>query len=262
MASLSRVNPKTSKHGLVAIHRRISPHFVLTTISVGLWIRLAERLHLPLPFGPKVQQAIWHYIVHSPALEFYELTLGRPPIRTFDRTDFDTQAVEATDAYPFTVYAFREVDEPGGRRGSCQDYDTRRAIDASAELQSLRVGEAVERFTDRLVVAGTQGARDAVLIPDTVSVDTVLTLQQYCLLERIGRSRWNGETTNGRFPLDKYNQFHLRCVLTVEMGGGGFICAIQFPFLMINVHVHHSQQTDDPHSSARQAAVLREGQRA
>lgn len=182
----------------------------------SLWIRLSERLHVPLPLSPKIQQAIWHYIVRSPALLFYELAAIRPPIRTFDRTEFDTQAADPAEGYPFTVYDILEVEETnaiggtGVERGSCQDYYTRRAIDAPAELHSLRVEEALQRWPDRLVVAGTQGTREAVLVPNTVSVDTVLSLNQYCLLERIGRARWNGETTNGRFPLNQYNQFHLR----------------------------------------------------
>lgn len=132
-------------------------------------------------------------------------------MRIFDRIDFDTQTADLAAGYPFTVYAFREVDLPAvPLRGSCQDFDTRRAVCARTELWPLRLDEVCARWPNRLVMAGTQGAREAVLIPATVSVDTTLTLHQYCLLERIGRARWNGEATNGRFPLNEYNQFHLR----------------------------------------------------
>lgn len=117
-------------------------------------------------------------------------------------------------AYPFTVYAFREVEVEGppGQtlRGSCQDYDTRTPIDAAATLHDQSLEQVVERWGGRLIVAATQSVREAVLFPPTVSILTQLTLHQYCLLERIGRSRWNGETTCGRFPLNEYNQFHLR----------------------------------------------------
>lgn len=184
----------------------------------ALWTRLAERLAWPQPLHPKVQQTIWHFICQSESFEFYELTAERPPLRTFDRNDYDPQSAQPNGPAPFTMYAFREVDLPAGVdgrtspvRGSCQDWDTRRGpLDAIAELQPLSVAEAVERWGSRLVVAATQGVREAALIPDSVSVDTTLSLHQFCLLERIGRARWNGEATSGRFPLNEYNQFHVR----------------------------------------------------
>jgi len=54
----------------------------------------------------------------------------------------------------------------------------------------------LRRWGNKFVVVGTQKLRESVLIPNTVSEMLELNTLQYCVLERIGRSRYNGELTH------------------------------------------------------------------
>lgn len=50
-------------------------------------------------------------------------------------------------------------------------------------------------------MVASQQLRESILIPPTIYLDTDLTLLQYCILERVGRSRYNGEATQGKWSL-------------------------------------------------------------
>lgn len=66
----------------------------------------------------------------------------------------------------------------------------------------------------KLIIAASQRLRENVLIPSVVSGSVILNIHQYCILERIGRSRFNGEITQGKFAMtdtgEPNNFFHSR----------------------------------------------------
>lgn len=57
------------------------------------------------------------------------------------------------------------------------------------------------RYGNRLVIVASQKLRNAVLIPSNVGRVCDINNHAYCILERIGRSRYFGETTSGSFSL-------------------------------------------------------------
>lgn len=64
-------------------------------------------------------------------------------------------------------------------------------------------------------MVGSQALRESVLIPATITIETELTILQYCILERVGRARYNGEATQGKWSLsdivrDAVNFHYLR----------------------------------------------------
>lgn len=53
----------------------------------------------------------------------------------------------------------------------------------------------------RFVIVASQSLRNALLIPPTVSKEIELNISCYCILERLGRARYNGELTHGKYSL-------------------------------------------------------------
>lgn len=98
-----------------------------------------------------------------------------------------------------------EIDEPSGvikykynpinvegERGSCEFYDSRIQV-SNEELSQLTIDEMLERYGQALVIVASQKQRNKVL----GLFNDDLNLQQYCILERIGRSRELGEFSAG-----------------------------------------------------------------
>lgn len=72
------------------------------------------------------------------------------------------------------------------------------------------------RWGNKLVLVGSQTLRESVLLPPSCTPNLQIGIQQYCMLERIGRARFNGEVTSGKHsicdPNEPQNSFHLRLV--------------------------------------------------
>lgn len=79
-----------------------------------------------------------------------------------------------------------------GERGSCEFYDSRIQV-SNEELSQLTIDEMLERYGQALVIVASQKQRNKVL----GLFNDDLNLQQYCILERIGRSRELGEFSAG-----------------------------------------------------------------
>lgn len=55
---------------------------------LALWLRLAHRLHNPLPFSKPFMIQIWSICVQIREFAFYELESAREPLIIFDRYQF------------------------------------------------------------------------------------------------------------------------------------------------------------------------------
>lgn len=59
----------------------------------------------------------------------------------------------------------------------------------------------ISRWGHKLVVVANQAARNRALRNPDVNPNLELTVMQYCVLERVGRSRYHGDVTQGKVSL-------------------------------------------------------------
>lgn len=57
------------------------------------------------------------------------------------------------------------------------------------------------RYGRQLVIVASQSLRDSLLLPPTLPNDVEISTATYCILERLGRARYNGELAQGKFSL-------------------------------------------------------------
>lgn len=84
-------------------------------------------------------------------------------------------------------------------KGSCSTYYTRKDLKHSIKNTSL--DEVTEKYGLSLVIVASQSARRRALVDPLVSPTLDLSPMQYCFLERVGRSRYHGEVTQGKLSL-------------------------------------------------------------
>ncbi|XP_049535938.1 general transcription factor 3C polypeptide 1 [Anopheles darlingi] len=170
-----------------------------TTLDT-LWYNISQRMKLSLPIPTKLSNTLWPQIVRNPEFEFHLLLNERNPHQPYDRfayVDAETGIPQLPEVYPGHRFRYNLI-ERNGVRGSCEEYETRSPIPRD-ELQSISWTEVEQRYGRRFVIVASQRLRESFLIPGNCT--TELTGIQYCMLEWIGRSRFNGETSQGRFSL-------------------------------------------------------------
>ncbi|XP_064009165.1 general transcription factor 3C polypeptide 1 isoform X2 [Pogoniulus pusillus] len=194
----------------------------------ALWQRLATRLPpFPLRLEPATQQLLWAALCAQPDLRFYLLPRARPPLRLHDRyeeIDHETGVVEtkrdpatADDIYPVHMI----LDNKDGIQGSCQYFKER--VDITDQIRSEDLQpcstylEAVEKWGEKLVIVASQEQRYRALIGWRGDPDLKLPDFSYCILERLGRARWQGELQrdlhSGAFKVDAGKMHYHRRVL-------------------------------------------------
>lgn len=57
------------------------------------------------------------------------------------------------------------------------------------------------RWSSRFVIVASQTLRESMLIPETLPRNIELSMPSYCILERLGRARHNGELAQGKYSL-------------------------------------------------------------
>ncbi|XP_013384833.1 general transcription factor 3C polypeptide 1-like [Lingula anatina] len=168
-----------------------------------LWLRLEDRRpKFPFSLDNTCKQFLWNRISVHPDLKFYELPEERPTVVIWDRwssVEKDSeicvqQSLEEVDPYPVQII------DKGGIQGSCSTFTTRTDItfeirDDEKSLCTLE--KAIERWGNKLVIVASQEIRIAALFGAEHDPNWEFVNAQYCLLERIGRSRWNGAATIG-----------------------------------------------------------------
>ncbi|KAH8404924.1 hypothetical protein KR222_010666 [Zaprionus bogoriensis] len=171
-----------------------------------LWILLSKRLDLGSELPEKLKEQVWTLLLRSPTkVQFFELPEARPILPPYDRSkDLDTEVGLPVMAKtcPFVRLPYAPIQD-GSIMGSCADYWTRKPIDVQ-ELQQLTAVEATERWHQTMVVVASQEQRIIALKPPNALVPDMQSLQQYILLECVGRSRFNGETMAGPWSLTNY----------------------------------------------------------
>lgn len=100
--------------------------------------------------------------------------------------------------------------------GSCEDYDTRKAIDRE-QLMELDYDAVTQEFGNTLVIVGSLDLRYRTLIPEHIYMPDITDID-YCILERVGRARDNGMSAVGKNHLsplvpDARSMFHRRKML-------------------------------------------------
>ncbi|XP_011313927.1 general transcription factor 3C polypeptide 1 [Fopius arisanus] len=168
----------------------------------ALWQRLALRLQIPHPLPTPLREQVWSICISTKDLLFYELESPRGPLVIYDRYEFvdpDLGTILEPEDLPDDIYEHYPIDDiKTGVRGSCKSYHTRKLIDS---IRTISLASAEEKFGQNLVIVGAQPTRQNALMGDTASPTLELTIVQYCFLERVGRSRYHGEVTQGKRSL-------------------------------------------------------------
>ncbi|KAM4892264.1 general transcription factor 3C polypeptide 1 [Sylvia borin] len=194
----------------------------------ALWQRLAARSPpFPLPLEPDTQQLLWAALSAQPDVRFYLLPRPRPPLRLHDRyeeIDLETGILESKrdpvssdDIYPIHMI----LDNKDGIQGSCQYFKERVDITDQIRKKDLQPSytykEAVEKWGEKLVIVASQEQRYRALIGWEGDPDLKLPDFSYCILERLGRARWQGELQrdlhSGAFKVDAGKLHYHRRVL-------------------------------------------------
>ncbi|XP_057262564.1 general transcription factor 3C polypeptide 1 isoform X2 [Pezoporus wallicus] len=201
----------------------------LDGITLGaLWYRLGTRSPpFPLPLEPATQQLLWAALSAQPGVSFYLLPLARPPLRLHDRyeeIDLETGILETKrdpvpldDIYPVHMI----LDNKDGIQGSCQYFKERVDITDQIRRKDLQpcytYVEAIEKWGEKLVIVASQDQRYRALIGWEGDPDLKLPDFSYCILERLGRARWQGELQrdlhSGAFKVDAGKIHYHRRVL-------------------------------------------------
>ncbi|NXE20667.1 TF3C1 factor, partial [Ardeotis kori] len=194
----------------------------------ALWHRLGARSPpFPLPLEPATQQLLWAALSAQPGVSFYLLPRARPPLRLHDRyeeIDLETGILEtkrdpvpSDDIYPVHMI----LDNKDGIQGSCQYFKERVDITDQIRGKDLQpcytYTEAVEKWGEKLVIVASQDQRYRALIGWEGDPDLKLPDFSYCILERLGRARWQGELQrdlhSGAFKVDAGKIHYHRRVL-------------------------------------------------
>ncbi|NXE90769.1 TF3C1 factor, partial [Menura novaehollandiae] len=196
--------------------------------AAALWHRLAARSPpFPLPLEPDTQQLLWAALSAQPDVRFYLLPQPRPPLRLHDRyeeIDLETGILEtkrdpisSDDIYPVHMI----LDNKDGIQGSCQYFKERVDITDQIRKKDLQpcytYKEVVEKWGEKLVIVASQDQRYRALIGWEGDPDLKLPDFSYCILERLGRARWQGELQrdlhSGAFKVDAGKLHYHRRVL-------------------------------------------------
>ncbi|KAM6196708.1 general transcription factor 3C polypeptide 1 isoform 1-T1 [Sarcoramphus papa] len=194
----------------------------------ALWHRLGGRTPpFPLPLEPATQQLLWAALSAQPDVSFYLLPRARLPLRLHDRyeeIDLETGILEtkrdpvpSDDIYPVHMI----LDNKDGIQGSCQYFKERVDITDQIRRKDLQPCytyiEAVEKWGEKLVIVASQDQRYRALIGWEGDPDLKLPDFSYCILERLGRARWQGELQrdlhSGAFKVDAGKIHYHRRVL-------------------------------------------------
>jgi general transcription factor 3C polypeptide 1 len=195
------------------------------TIS-ALWTRLANvQPEFPLALDDDSKRFLWEIIVTHEEFKFYALPEARGKLVIFDRFQYTNAetgiCVESAD-HPEDIYPPKVIRE-GNIKGSCFAYFTRE--DVTGELRTeegtitCSLENAIKEWDDRLVIVASQEMRNTTLFGPEADPSIDLPEKHFCLLERIGRARWQGEVTQGKYSLQVFKEssktlFYWRKVLT------------------------------------------------
>ncbi|CAH2306794.1 general transcription factor 3C polypeptide 1 [Pelobates cultripes] len=165
----------------------------------ALWLRLQTRLPpFPLSLDSKTKQLIWQSLASHPELEFYLLPKERGNLVLYDRyeeNDDDMVVVKSKNVFcTEDIYPVHMItNNKKGIQGSCQFFKERSLVTEQVRIPSQTYEEAVAKWGEKLVIVGSQVLRKRTLIGWEGDPSLEIPDYSYCILEKIGRSRWQGE---------------------------------------------------------------------
>ncbi|KAG5885477.1 hypothetical protein JTB14_005068 [Gonioctena quinquepunctata] len=179
------------------------------------WKRFSENLEESIEINRNIKEYIWNIIRKNPNLRFYQLAEPRRKLEIYNRYKYiDTEigvvmelAYELPDIYPHKL-----VNDPNVK-GSCSTFEER--IDVSDKIKDKDYGE-VELFGQKLIILASQNLRTVALLSELTDPLIEMQNMEYCILERIGRSRKHGLLTQGNmsissaFKMDPKSVFHYK----------------------------------------------------
>lgn len=157
----------------------------------ALWIRLSEATGTKTIFTNSFKEYIWKLIKLLPYIQYYELEEPRKDLIPFDRWK---DKVVPEDIYPHVPI----LDTKNNVQGSCSTYHTRMNI--TEVVKTMNFEQVFNKYGSRLVMVASQKTREEVLF-DCKGNFLNMSVVKYCMLERIGRSRYNGEISHGKNSL-------------------------------------------------------------
>lgn len=174
----------------------------------GLWVRLAGRPKFPLALDEGSKSFIWQSIIPEQRLEFYKLEKPRLDLVIYDRykhVDAETGYVVEPSILPPDIYPIAIVNR-NGVRGSCSTFFRRSDITSTIRKSRPTLAEATERWGNSLVIVANQATRERALVGSCHAMkDLDITDIKYAVLERIGRSRYMGQTSQGKQDLKVFD---------------------------------------------------------
>lgn len=160
----------------------------------ALWLRLGEATSTNPNFTNTYKELVWQLIQPMPTMSFYILEEPRPDLIIFNRFTAKDYEKEPDDIYPHHPID----DKQKNVRGSCATYYTRRDVTETA--RKMKYDEICNEWGSCFVIVASQSERERALFGHK-SKTTTSAIVRYCLLERIGRSRYLGEITHGKNSL-------------------------------------------------------------
>ncbi|XP_042203426.1 general transcription factor 3C polypeptide 1-like isoform X2 [Homarus americanus] len=172
----------------------------------GLWVRLKQRTNFEtnMPLDDNSKAFLWSIAADDDEISIYQLPSPRDELVIFNRyehMDPELGIVLEPEKEPKDIYPFHPVDDKKkGVRGSCKTYNER--VDITHQAASMTLQEVLKEYGQRLVLVASQMLRNkALYISTCIDKFYDLTLTQYIIVERIGRSRRMGEITQGKVSL-------------------------------------------------------------
>ncbi|XP_077427194.1 general transcription factor 3C polypeptide 1 [Vanacampus margaritifer] len=179
-----------------------------------LWIRLGDRNpKFPLMLDDATKELVWRSLVANSDMTFYLLPAERDDVVVYDRVKLsheDLDIEDQKDVYPLHIIHQNK----DGFQGSCATFNQRTDITARLRSSSsISLQEVLKKYGRKLVAVASQRCRFRVLIGSEGNPDTKLLDDSYCMLERVGRARWQGELQsdlNSTFKVDSRKLHYIR----------------------------------------------------
>uniref|UniRef100_A0A2R5LKQ0 Proteinral transcription factor iiic polypeptide 1 alpha n=1 Tax=Ornithodoros turicata TaxID=34597 RepID=A0A2R5LKQ0_9ACAR len=175
----------------------------------ALWTRLQNRPQFPLAIDDDSKDFIWRTLIPDTRLRFYKLPTPRPKLIIYDRYQYldpESGYVIEPDDLPEDPYPPKIITDEGVR-GSCSTYYERVDVTNEVRASSQTSKEVEEQWGNTLVVVADQLTRErAIMGPNNSVQDMDLNDRKYAILERIGRSRYLGQTSQGKQDLTAFKE--------------------------------------------------------
>ncbi|XP_018426794.1 PREDICTED: general transcription factor 3C polypeptide 1 [Nanorana parkeri] len=188
----------------------------------ALWLRLQACVPtFPLLLDAATKELLWQSLLRQDELDFCELPEERQPLvinNRYEELDCDPSVLKAKgdyiteDIYPVHTI----IDNKNGIQGSCRFFKERVSVAEHLRKHPITCEDAVAKWREKLVIVASQTLRFRALIGWDGDPSLKLPDCSYCLLEKIGRSRWQGEIQRdlqGDFKVDAGKIHYIRQVL-------------------------------------------------